>query len=105
MVKQIKNNDMQEALDEPLAVVDFSATWCGPCQMLAPVVEEAAQEWEGRVTFYQADVDVNDKLAQQFHVMSVPTLLLFKQGEKVAQAVGYQDKETLSRWVQQEIQK
>lgn len=102
MVKQIKDNEMQEVLDAPMAVVDFSATWCGPCQMLAPIVEEVAQEWEGRVAFYQADVDVNDKLAERFHVMSVPTLLMFKQGEKVAQIVGYQDKAALSHWIQKE---
>ena len=78
MVKKIANNDMTEVLAEKVALVDFSATWCGPCQMLAPVVDALAEELEGQVAVYNVDVDANSDLAMQYRVMSVPSLLLFK---------------------------
>ena len=90
MVKKITNNDMSEILTEKIAVVDFSATWCGPCQMLAPVVDALAEEMCGEVAFYNVDVDANPDLAMKYHVMSVPSLLLFKEGNLVGQTVGYQ---------------
>lgn len=102
MIKEIKNNDMQEVLEDSLAVVDFSATWCGPCQMLAPVMEEVSNELEGQVEFYGVDVDANSNLAQQYKIMSVPSILVFKKGEKVAQTVGYQDKDALLEFIQQQ---
>lgn len=99
MVKQIQNNDMQEVLDSALALVDFSATWCGPCQMLAPVVEELAETMEGKVQVFSVDVDANADLAQKYNIMSVPSVLLFRHGEKVAQTVGFQSKESLEEFV------
>ena len=65
MVKKIANNDMTEVLAEKVALVDFSATWCGPCQMLAPVVDALAEELEGQVAVYNVDVDANSDLAMQ----------------------------------------
>ena len=90
MVKKIANNDMTEVLAEKVALVDFSATWCGPCQMLAPVVDALAEELEGQVAVYNVDVDANSDLAMQYRVMSVPSLLLFKDGQVAGQTVGYQ---------------
>ena len=89
MVKKIANNDMTEVLAEKVALVDFSATWCGPCQMLAPVVDALAEELEGQVAVYNVDVDANSDLAMQYRVMSVPSLLLFKDGQVAGQTVGY----------------
>lgn len=100
MVREIKNNDMQEALAASFAVVDFSATWCGPCQMLAPVMEEVSEELADQVEFYGVDVDANSKLAEQYNIMSVPSILVFKNGDKVAQTVGYQDKDALMSFIQ-----
>lgn len=85
MVKKIANNDMTEVLAEKVALVDFSATWCGPCQMLAPVVDALAEELEGQVAVYNVDVDANSDLAMQYRVMSVPSLLLFKDGQVAGQ--------------------
>ena len=90
MVKKIANNDMTEVLAEKVALVDFSATWCGPCQMLAPVVDALAEELEGQVAVYNVDEDANSDLAMQYRVMSVPSLLLFKDGQVAGQTVGYQ---------------
>lgn len=103
MVKKITNNDMQEALAAPLALVDFSATWCGPCQMLAPVFDELAEEMGSEVSFYSVDVDANSQLAEQYNIMSVPSILLFKNGEKAAQTVGFQSKESLADFVRSQM--
>lgn len=95
MVTKIKNNDMSEAMASPLALVDFSAGWCGPCQMLAPVVDELAQEMQGTAAFYNVDVDENPRLAQQYGIMNIPALVVLKNGVKVDMTVGFQPKENL----------
>ena len=99
MVKKIANNDMTEVLAEKVALVDFSATWCGPCQMLAPVVDALAEELEGQVAVYNVDVDANSDLAMQYRVMSVPSLLLFKDGQVAGQTVGYQSADEINAFI------
>ena len=71
-----------------VAVVDFGATWCGPCQALAPSIDKMAQEYDGRVLIGKVDVDQSPDLATQYGVMSVPTILFFKDGQKVDQITG-----------------
>ena len=71
MVKKITNNDLNEA-KKGAAVVDFSAVWCGPCQMLAPVMEELSEELSGKAEFYNADSDENMGLAQEYRIVSIP---------------------------------
>lgn len=69
-------------------LVDFTATWCGPCKQLVPVLEKAAQEYEGRVKFGQVDVDGNRQTAMKYMVRSIPTILIFNEGAVVEQVVG-----------------
>lgn len=76
-------------------VVDFRADWCGPCRLLDPVLEELAGEYEGKVLIGSLDVDNNQQTAQKYSVMSIPTVLFFKNGEVVKQMVGFQGKEKL----------
>lgn len=76
-------------------LVDFWATWCGPCRMLAPVVEEIAKEYEGRVKVCKLDVDQGMNASAKYRISTVPTLIFFKNGEVVAQAVGLQSKAAL----------
>ena len=89
-----EQNFDQEIKAQPLAVVDFYATWCGPCKMLAPILDGVAEETPD-VAFYRVDVDQAPGLARRFGVMSIPTLIYFKDGEKAAQTVGVQRKPDL----------
>lgn len=76
-------------------LVDFWAEWCGPCKMIAPIVEQIAEENAGKLTVGKLDVDANGETAMKFGVMSIPTLILFKDGEPVERLVGYRPKEQL----------
>lgn len=76
-------------------LVDFFATWCGPCKMMAPVLEEVALAKQGKAAVYKVDVDQEPELAQRFGVMSVPTLIVFKGGTAAQQFVGVQPKQAL----------
>ncbi len=78
-------------------LVDFWAAWCPPCRMVAPIVDELAEEYSGRISFAKVDVDQNPKIATRYGIMSIPTLLIFKKGEPVSNIVGYRPKEELKR--------
>jgi len=76
-------------------LVDFYAEWCGPCKMLAPVIDELAKEYEGKWKIGKCDVDSAGAIAQKYGIQSIPTLLFFKDGEVVDKAMGFQSKEAL----------
>ena len=80
-----------------LALVDFWATWCGPCRMIAPIVEEIADEYAGKVVVAKVDVDEQGELAQRYRIMNIPTLLVFKRGEVVDKAIGARPKAALEQ--------
>jgi thioredoxin 1 len=77
-------------------LVDFWATWCGPCRMIAPMIEELADQFEGRAKIAKVDVDSNPQTAMQFGIRSIPTLLFFKDGQVVDQLIGASSKKALS---------
>ncbi|MCH7648218.1 MAG: thioredoxin [Thaumarchaeota archaeon] len=84
--------------------VDFWATWCGPCQMVSPIVEELAKEYEDIVNFVKVDVDQNKELASKYNILSIPTLAIFRNGQVVAQAAGARSKESIRNYIDKNIQ-
>lgn len=76
-------------------LVDFWATWCGPCKMIAPILEDLAPVYDGKLTIAKLDVDSNPQTATKFQIRSIPTLLIFKNGQVVDQIIGYQSKDAL----------
>lgn len=94
-------NFESEVLKSDLPVlVDFWATWCGPCKMTEPVVDEIAKEFAGKVKVGKVDVDQNPALSQQFNVMSIPTFIVFKGGQPVGSLIGAQPKPAFDKLVQ-----
>lgn len=96
-MKILKSNEFNEAVKKGTVLVDFYADWCGPCKMMGPVIEQVAQEYDGKASFYKLNVDESPDIAQQFGVMSIPTLIVFRDGKKVAQEVGYQPKPAVEK--------
>jgi len=96
-VKYVTEDNFEtEVLGSVLPVlVDFTAVWCGPCKMLAPLVDELAQEWDGRVNIFKMDVDSNPSLPSKYDVLGVPSLILFKNGKIAARITGFRPKNQL----------
>ena len=80
---------------EKPVIVDFGAPWCGPCKMLDPVLEELAVEYSGKAAFYTVNVDNNQKLAMDYGIMGVPTVIMFRQGQVVQRLTGFRPKRVL----------
>jgi thioredoxin 1 len=78
-------------------LVDFWATWCRPCQMVAPILEDLTQEYAGKLTIAKLDVDQNQQTAQRYRVMSIPTMIIFKQGKPITNIVGFKPKDQLKK--------
>lgn len=97
MATVITNDNFKDIITgSPVVLVDFWATWCGPCRMLSPVVDEVAAEYEGRVTVAKCNVDDADDVAADAGIRSIPTLLFFKNGEVVDRTVGAVPKATIT---------
>ena len=89
-MKQLKSQEFQaEVLESKVPVlVDFSATWCGPCQMMGPVLEQLSAEYEGKAKIVKVDIDESMDLAQKYRIMSVPNMIIFKDGAPVDAVIG-----------------
>ena len=95
-----ESNFESEVLKSSLPVlVDFTATWCGPCKALAPIVEKVANEYEGKVKVGKLDIDANGEITRKYGVRSVPTVLVFQDGKKIAQHVGLTTQDKLVKLI------
>ncbi|HDK4439140.1 TPA: thioredoxin [Staphylococcus aureus] len=95
-IVKVTDADFDSKVESGVQLVDFWATWCGPCKMIAPVLEELAADFEGKADILKLDVDENPSTAAKYEVMSIPTLIVFKDGQPVDKVVGFQPKENLA---------
>ncbi len=96
MIIKLTSENYEKVISEnPIVLIDFFATWCGPCKMLAPVIEELAEEKMENVAICKVDVDEESELAGKYGIQSIPTIIVVKDGKAVRQAMGYRPKESL----------
>ena len=93
-VKHLTTTDFDEEIGSGRALVDFWASWCGPCRMVAPIIEELGTEFEGRVTVAKVDVDSEGAIASRYGILSIPTVIMFDDGVEARRFVGVQPKDT-----------
>lgn len=96
MEKILTSDNFDATIAQGVSLVDFWATWCGPCKMLAPTIEEIASEYDGKAQICKVDVDENPELAGRFGIYSIPSLFIFKDGEVKEKLVGFRVKSQIS---------
>lgn len=102
-MKIVNSNEFKNEIESGVTIVDFFATWCGPCKMLAPVLEGLSNEMEGKANFIKVDIDQSMDLANEFKIASVPTMVIFKDGQKVEQLVGFLPKEKIQQTIEKNL--
>jgi len=95
---ELTNEVFEEEIKNNLVLVDFYATWCGPCKMMHPVIDELNDKFQN-IKIIKVDVDKHEELARKYAVMSIPTLLLIKDGNVIEKNVGYTPIDTLEKWI------
>lgn len=98
-IKNVTDAAFQETIQEGVVLVDFWAPWCGPCKMIAPILEELDGELGGQVTIAKLNVDDNPETTAAYGIMSIPTMKLFKDGKEVGQVVGLRPLQELKAWI------
>ena len=104
MITKVNEQEFKtKVMKDAAAVVDFSATWCGPCRMLAPVLEGISDELAGKANFYNVDVDEAGELAAGFGISSVPTVLILKNGKVADQSIGFKPGPAMKSWIESHL--
>ncbi len=103
MATELSTKDFEEKIQEGVTLVDFYAPWCGPCKMMSPIIDELSSEYEGKVNIYKVNVDNEPDLANRFQVMSIPTIIVFKDGKAVDQTLGAQSKNKLKDMIDKNL--
>ena len=98
MIKELETENFNNEIEKDLVLVDFYATWCGPCKMMHPVIEEISKNNES-LKILKVNVDNHDDLAREYMVMSIPTLMLFKDGKLVEKNIGFTPNDVLDKWL------
>ena len=98
-VQHFNDTDFQNQISSGVVLVDFHATWCGPCKTLAPVLDKVASEMEGKAVIGKLDIDTEEKTAAQFQITSVPTMILFKNGKEVDRLLGLKSVDSIKEFI------
>jgi len=98
-IKHLTDADFDKQIQEGVTLVDFHANWCGPCRMLAPVLEQVAKDIKGKAIVAKIDIDSEQKTAAQFQITSVPTMILFKNGKEVNRLIGLRNAEAVKDFI------
>ncbi len=102
-IKYLDDSNFESVVEKGVTLVDFYADWCGPCRMIAPIIEDLASEMNGKVTVAKLDIESAQNTTAKFNVTSIPTIILFKGGEEVNRVVGVRDKEALIEMINEAL--
>ena len=102
-MKIVNSNEFRNEISEGVVLVDFFATWCGPCKMLGPVLEDLGKELEGKAKIIKVDIDQSGDIADEFRISSVPTMILFKDNKIVDTMVGFLPKERIKQIIESNL--
>lgn len=102
-MKIVNSAEFRDEIKNGVVLVDFFATWCGPCKMLAPVLEQVSEEMAGKVNVIKVDIDQSPDLADEFKIASVPTMMVFKDGVKVDMLVGFLPKDRITEVIKSHL--
>ena len=100
-MKIVNTEEFNQVVTQGAVLLDLYADWCGPCKMIAPMLDELSKKYEGQITFVKVNVDNDPEVAQRFGVVSIPTLITFKDGQKVKQVAGFQPKPMLEKMIEE----
>lgn len=99
-IKQLEDPEFQKGIEKGVTLVDFYANWCGPCRTLAPVLEQVAKDVEGKAIVAKVDIDNAQNTANAFQISSVPTMILFKDGEEVGRLIGLKSADAIKEFIE-----
>jgi thioredoxin 1 len=103
-IKHLSDNDFDQTIGKGVTLVDFYADWCGPCRMITPIMEELNKEYSGKALIAKVDVDACQNTALKYNVTSIPTVILFVDGQEAKRVVGVRDKKTYQTLIDAAIQ-
>lgn len=99
LIKHLNDQEFEHEIQKGVTLVDFHANWCGPCRMLAPVLEQVAKDVKGKATIAKIDIDSEQKTAAHFQITSVPTMILFKNGKEVNRLIGLRNADAIKDFI------
>jgi len=103
VIKHFTDDNFSKEIEKGVVLVDFHAVWCGPCRMIAPILEEIATQYSGKIVIGKVDIDTEQKTAAHYEVTSVPTIILFKDGKEVNRLIGLRDSQSIKEFIDEAL--